>query len=383
VAGALAGWAAARLAGADRLRFAEAWAVPLLSFTPQVTAGAWAGALLLRGAGPAAAAAAAGAALTAAVGPRAVPSRQPPAAGPVLRVLTANLLVGRAGAKAVAELVGRQHADVLFVQELTDEAAAGLERAGLGDLLPYRVTQQATRSSRGSIYARYPLCGGPPAAPPSAARCTARLDLPSGPSVQLACIHAAPPRPPWSPGATARWRSQLAALPAPGAGPHVLAGDFNATLDHAQFRRLLARGYLDAASQAGDGLSPTWGPRPGRRPTLLAIDHVLTDRSCAVLTTSAHWLTGSDHRALYAELRLPAPDSVLPWRYDRMGQPAARAAGPRHGAGLGARLPVRRVRTRVPAFRVRTGAGAAGHGAGAPQAVCRHPRPAGTGGKPV
>jgi hypothetical protein len=82
VAGALAGWAAARLAGADRLRFAEAWAVPLLSFTPQVTAGAWVSALLLRSAGPAAATAVAGAALTAAVGPRAVPSRQPPAAGP-------------------------------------------------------------------------------------------------------------------------------------------------------------------------------------------------------------------------------------------------------------------------------------------------------------
>ena len=101
MAGALAGWAAARLAGADRLRFTEAWAVPLLSFTPQVTAGAWAGALLLRGAGPAAATAVAGAALTAAVGPRAVPCRQPPAAGPMLRVLTANLLAGRAVAEAV------------------------------------------------------------------------------------------------------------------------------------------------------------------------------------------------------------------------------------------------------------------------------------------
>ena len=137
VAGALGGWAAARLAGADRLRFAEAWAVPLLSFTPQVTAGAWASALLLRGAGPAAATAVAGAALTAAVGPRAVPSRQPPAAGPVLRVLTANLLAGRAGAQAVAELVSRKHADVLFVQELTAQAAARLQRAGLGDA-PHR-----------------------------------------------------------------------------------------------------------------------------------------------------------------------------------------------------------------------------------------------------
>jgi hypothetical protein len=48
VAGSLAGWAAARLAGADRLRFAEEWAVPLLSFTPQVTAGAWISALRAR-----------------------------------------------------------------------------------------------------------------------------------------------------------------------------------------------------------------------------------------------------------------------------------------------------------------------------------------------
>ena len=306
-AGALAGWAAARLAGADRLRFAEAWAVPLLSFTPQVAAGGWVSALLLRGAGPAATAAAAGAALTAAVGPRTVPRRQPPAAGPVLRVLTANLLAGRAVAEVVAELACRTHADVLFVQELTGDAAAALQRAGLEDLLPHRVTQPVPHGARGSIYARYPLRGEPPAAPVSAARCTARLDLPSGQSVRLACIHAAPPKPPWFPDATARWRSQLSALPAPGESPRILAGDFNATLDHAQFRRLLRLGYADAASQVGNGLSPTWGPQPGRRPALLAIDHVLIDRRCAVLTTSAHRLTGSDHRALYAELRLPAP----------------------------------------------------------------------------
>jgi endonuclease/exonuclease/phosphatase (EEP) superfamily protein YafD len=309
MAGALACWAAARLAGADRVRFAEAWAVPLLSFTPQVTAGAWAGALLLPGAGPAAATAVAGAVLTAAVGPRALPHRQPPAAGPVLRVLTANLLAGRAVAEVVAELVRGKNADVLFVQELTDDAEARLQRAGLGDLLPHRVTQPVPHGTRASIYARYPLADGPLAAPASAARCTARLDLPSGHCVQLACIHAAPPKPPWFPGATARWRSQLSALSAPDDSPRILAGDFNATLDHAQFRGLLGRGYADAASQAGNGLSATWGPRPGRRLTLLAIDHVLTDRRCAVVTTSAHWLAGTDHRALYAELRLPAQHS--------------------------------------------------------------------------
>jgi len=322
VAGALAGWAAARLAGADRLRFAEWWAVPALSFTPQVTAGAWAAALLLRGRGPAAAAAAAGAALTAAAGPRAVPHRQPPAGGPVLRVLTANLLVGRADAEALVGLCRRTDTDVLFVQEFTDDAAAGLQRAGLGDLLPHQATQPVPRGARGSIYARYPLRDWH-AAPVPAVRCTALLDLPSGQCVQLACIHASPPKPPWPPGATARWRDQLSALPAPGDSPRILAGDFNATLDHAQFRRVLRRGYADAASRVGNGLSATWGPLPGRRPALLAIDHVLTDRRWAVLATSTHRLTGTDHRALFAELRLPTPRS----RPDQ--------APPRQGRGLG------------------------------------------------
>jgi endonuclease/exonuclease/phosphatase family metal-dependent hydrolase len=225
----------------------------------------------------------------------------------VLRVLTANLLAGRAEAGAVVELVRRKDADVLFVQELTDDAAARLGRAGLGDLLPYRVPQPAPDGTQDSIYARYPLRGEPPAAPAGAVRCAAWLGLPSGPSVQLACIHTVPPRSLWSPGATARWCGQLAALPAPAGSPCVVAGDFNATLDHAQFRRLLRRGYADAASGAGHGLSLTWGPRSGRRPNLLAIDHVLIDRRCAVLATSAHRLPGSDHRALYAELRLPAP----------------------------------------------------------------------------
>ncbi len=279
MAGALAGWAAARLGGADRLRFAETWTVPLLSFTPQVTAGAWVSALVLRGAGPAATAAAAGAALTAAVGLRAVPHRQPPAAGPVLRVLTANLLVGRAEAGAVVELVRRMDADVLFVQESTGGAAARLGQAGLGDLLPYQVPTPARSGPQDSIYARYPLRGEPPAAPAGAARCTAWLDLPSGPCVRLACIHTVPPSHPRSSGATARWRRQLAALPASGDGPCVLAGDFNATLDHAQFRRLLA-----AATRTSPARPAAGCPSPGDRGPPAA-------RPCSPSTTS--WSTGA------------------------------------------------------------------------------------------
>ena len=306
-ASCIAGWAVARLTGADRFRRLERAGVPLLSFTPQATAGAGLAILMLRGRGPSATAALAGAALAAVVAPRAIPRRQPAAGGPVLRVLTANLLVGRAAEDAVVGLVRRTDADVLFLQELTDDAVTRLKRAGLTDLLPNEMPDVREHRNRGSgIYARYPLRDGVGFGPSFASQPTARLDLPAGRSVQLVCVHPHPPLPPWCRPAAQRWRGELAALPPPGDPPVVLAGDYNATLDHAQFRRLLHLGHVDAASQVGNGLVPTWGPEPRGRPALLTIDHILIDPRCAVLVTSAHELPGSDHRALYAEFRLPA-----------------------------------------------------------------------------
>ena len=69
-AACVAGWAAARLAAADRRRLIEAPAAPLLSFTPHVTAAALVSPLVLRRKGPAATAVIAGAALAAVVLPR-------------------------------------------------------------------------------------------------------------------------------------------------------------------------------------------------------------------------------------------------------------------------------------------------------------------------
>lgn len=309
VAGCLAGWAAVRLTGADRSRWVQTGIAPLISFTPQAAAAAWAGAVLLRGRGPAATAGLAGAALTGVVAPRAVRRGQPPANGPVLRVLTVNLRLGRAEAGPVVGLARRTPADVLFVQELTHDAAARLDRAGLSALMPGQVLQPTEAGGGGSgIYARQPLGDGPAIAPTRLAQPTARLDLPGGGAVQLVCVHNYPPRPGWqlSRHAVDIWRSELSVLPSPGDIPVILAGDFNSTLDHAQFRRVLRRrGYRDAASQAGYGLVPTWGPVPRGWPGLLAIDHVLVDPRCAVRATSVHRVPGSDHRVLYAELQLP------------------------------------------------------------------------------
>lgn len=85
-----------------------------------------------------------------------------------------------------------------------------------------------------------------------------------------------------------------------------MIGDFNATLDHAAFRDVLGSGYADVAETLGNGFDPTWPV--GRRilSPLFAIDHALVDERIGVRGFSTHEMPDSDHRAIFAELLLPA-----------------------------------------------------------------------------
>jgi endonuclease/exonuclease/phosphatase family metal-dependent hydrolase len=222
----------------------------------------------------------------------------------VLGILTINLLLGQASPEAVTGLAQRTGADVLFVQELTSAAAAGLDRAGIDGQLPHRIAETRDGSGGSGIYARFPLADGLALASFMMAQPAARLKLPDGQQIDLVCIHLGAPAPPYLRERAARWRRELGMVPPPGDPPRVIAGDFNATADHASFRRLLSRGHADAAIQTGNGLVPTWGP--GGRLGVLTVDHVLVDRRCAVLATSIHRVPGTDHRAVYARIRLPA-----------------------------------------------------------------------------
>jgi hypothetical protein len=57
----------------------------------------------------------------------------------------------------------------------------------------------------------------------------------------------------------------------------MVAGDFNATRDVGEFRRLLRDGYRDAAEQSGAGLTRTH-PADIWLPPVFAVDHILTPR---------------------------------------------------------------------------------------------------------
>ncbi len=103
------------------------------------------------------------------------------------------------------------------------------------------------------------------------------LRVPGAPPVRLKAVH---PAPPVNPTAAPFWQDALAALPgSDGRGDvQILAGDFNATLDHAELRDLLGRGYVDAADAVGKGFVWTWPAKRRARALPLTIDHVLVDK---------------------------------------------------------------------------------------------------------
>jgi endonuclease/exonuclease/phosphatase (EEP) superfamily protein YafD len=88
-------------------------------------------------------------------------ARSRPRTARLLRVVTANLMYGKASKEAIISLVQRSAADVLFVQEITDAAVDRLKHAGLTDLLPHQVIDTGDGApTGGGIYARFPLSNG-------------------------------------------------------------------------------------------------------------------------------------------------------------------------------------------------------------------------------
>jgi endonuclease/exonuclease/phosphatase family metal-dependent hydrolase len=134
----------------------------------------------------------------------------------------------------------------------------------------------------------------------------ARLRGPRAEPIEVVAVH---PVPPTSGDAVASWSDGLQSLPpADPAGPvRLLLGDFNATLDHEELRRILDSGYVDAADAVGKGLTPTW-PQGRLIPPSVTIDHVLVDERVRVQDVHIHELPDSDHRAVTADLILPTAE---------------------------------------------------------------------------
>jgi endonuclease/exonuclease/phosphatase (EEP) superfamily protein YafD len=122
-------------------------------------------------------------------------------------------------------------------------------------------------------------------------------------------LYGVHPTAPMSGRGTAWWHDELALIGRWCAAPvaPLVAGDFNATLDHPALRAALGR-CRSAADGTGRGLVGTF-PAGVPRWLGIQIDHVLVPADADTTRFEVLDLPGTDHRAVLARVRLPSvPD---------------------------------------------------------------------------
>lgn len=226
------------------------------------------------------------------------------AGGDPLTVLQANLRVGSADPVALVRLVLAHRVDVLMTEELTPTERDRLVAAGLATALPHRFDASLAGGGGGlAIWSRYPMTPQRNLAGFELGVLQAVVHPDVRSSITVIAAHLLPPYP----YPSVEWSREMRRLggvmraAADGAAPVVLAGDLNATTDHAQFRELLTLGYDDAVEHCGAGYLPTY-PTDRFFPPVIAIDHVLS-RGAPARNAVTLDLPGSDHRALLVHLR--------------------------------------------------------------------------------
>ncbi|MFF8957812.1 endonuclease/exonuclease/phosphatase family protein [Streptomyces sp. NPDC014894] len=218
-----------------------------------------------------------------------------------LEVLTSNVEFGQAADGLVAA-VRREKPDLVFVQECaarcSDALAKRLPRADY----PYRNVVEGEMASGSAILSKYPL------------RDTLGIDstlaMPgavaeiAGEEIHLQLAHPLPP----IPGGVDAWQRELGLMREYAAkvkdAPAIVAGDFNATPDHAAFRRILDAGALrNSADLGGASRTPSWPTMVGA-PLGAQIDHVLVSPEFSVREARFLELGDTDHRSLLVGLDL-------------------------------------------------------------------------------
>ena len=238
------------------------------------------------------------------------------ASGDSITVLSWNTLGGHPGAAAVAKLALDSKADIVSLPETTDAFATQVAekmRAGGQPMWALGLSFSEIYKARSTALLISPALGdytvqsaggtGPPGNTNVSPTVVAKPDDGEGPTI--VAVHAVSP----IQGEMTNWRSDLSWLSDQCAGDDVImAGDFNATLDHLDGRGtdggVVGRCH-DAALAVGSAAVGTW---PSDMPLLLGapIDHVMatpTWQTTSFRVVSSLDALGSDHRPVVATLK--------------------------------------------------------------------------------
>jgi endonuclease/exonuclease/phosphatase (EEP) superfamily protein YafD len=277
------------------------------AWRPHLAVAALAGAAMLapRSRPLAACLAAAGAAACVPAVRRVVPG---PAAAPGpgdVTVLAANVRHGRADTGALAALVAHERPDFVVLPEAGGDFRDKL--MPLLDGLGYRswVASGGGRRDGDDVTLLVGERAGDVQVRSAGGMRLPHLEAKGG-VLGARTLHAVHPTAPMSRRSTAWWHDELALVGSWCAEPvtPLVAGDFNATVDHPALRAALGRSRSVAAG-TGRGLAGTF---PARFPRWLGIqiDHVLVPAEAVTTRFEVLDVPGSDHRAVLARVRLPA-----------------------------------------------------------------------------
>ena len=216
-----------------------------------------------------------------------------------VRVLASNVEFGWATGSLIP-VVRREKPDIVFVAECEYGCQARVRRE-LGEEYPYRRAVAGYGSAGSVILSRFPL--KPAEGVPGSMGMPGAVADVDGRPVRLQLAHPEPPLP----GQIPEWKRELGRLRDFAArhsgGPLVLAGDFNASQDHAAFRHILDTGLRDAARLGGAGRAPSW-PSPTTPVFGAQIDHVLVSKQFSASRARFLHLDDTDHRALVVDITL-------------------------------------------------------------------------------
>ncbi len=238
------------------------------------------------------------------VAPRAI-ADPAPTGGTPFTMLSFNTYEGSADVNALADLIRTARPDVVALPEAGQQFESRL--APLVEPLGYRLrssTGEGTPDVQGVTAAVAARWGDVSFKVGHNTSSFPDIEVSGGAlgAMRVIAFHSVAP----VPGSVPEWRDDMALLPTWCAGPTpaIVAGDFNATLDHSLMRAGMV-GCGDAASQRGDGLVPTWGPTDRTRAIGPQIDHVLATKGIEAASFRVVDLPGSDHHAILTTLRLP------------------------------------------------------------------------------
>ena len=146
--------------------------------------------------------------------------------------------------------------DLVALQEVDPDGAAGLQRSGVLASFPYAVTDLRKSPSGIGLWSRLPVADSQVQDVHGMSVIKATI-LVGSHRLRLYSVHTVAPLG----DDRVRWRAQLRWVEEEmrrERGPLVVAGDFNATRFHHSFRRLLSERLGDAHERRGRGWATTW-----------------------------------------------------------------------------------------------------------------------------